>query len=167
MYKNRKIMRLTCLFMFASLSNYAHAIEKADHVLVDKSDGALILLKDGVEIGSFSVAFGANPEGHKQQEGDERTPEGRYILDYKKADSAFHKAIHISYPNKTDIEKAKKLGVSPGGAVMIHGQKNGFGWAAPILQFFNWTDGCIALKDSDMDLVWLSVDSGTPIEIRP
>ena len=160
-------MNLGYILFLIMLSNCALAIEKADWVLVDKSDRKLILLKNHEEIGSFAVSFGANPEDHKQQEGDERTPEGRYILDYKKADSAFYKAIHVSYPNKVDIEKAKKLGVSPGGAVMIHGQKNGFGWAAPVFQFFNWTDGCIALKNSDMDLVWLSVDSGTPIEIRP
>ena len=116
-------MRLVYFMILFSMSCCVFAIEKADRVLVDKSDGTLLLLKNGEEIGSFSVVFGANPEGHKQQQGDERTPEGRYILDYKKADSAFYKAIHISYPNAADTEKANKLGVSPGGAIMIHGQK--------------------------------------------
>ena len=113
------------------------------------------------------MAFGDNPVGHKQQEGDERTPEGKYILDYKKDDSSFYKAIHISYPNKDDIESAKKKGVSPGGFIMIHGQKNGYGWAAWITQYFNWTDGCIAVTNSEMDEIWEAVDIGTPIEIKP
>jgi murein L,D-transpeptidase YafK len=103
--------------------------------------------------------------GHKQQEGDERTPEGKYLLDYKKDDSAFYKAIHISYPNQNDIENAKKRGVSPGGLIMIHGQRNGLGWLSFASQFFNWTNGCIAVTNSEMEEIWLAVDAGTPIEI--
>ena len=144
------------------------SMEKADLVIVTKKENTLILYKDKQIIGSYPVVFGAHYlSGHKQQEGDKRTPEGFYILDYKKQDSAFYKAIHISYPNEKDMEMAHKLGVSSGGAIMIHGQKNGFGWASFIMQFFNWTDGCIALKNSDMDLVWNAIDAGTPIEIQP
>ena len=84
-------------------------------------------MKNGKEFKKYNVAFGANPKGHKLQEGDERTPEGKYILDYKKTDSAFYKSIHISYPNEQDRKKAKEKGVNPGGAIMIHGQKNGLG----------------------------------------
>ena len=90
-----------------------------------------------------------------------------YILDYKKENSAFYKAIHISYPNQQDMKRAKELGVDPGGLIMIHGQKNGLGWLSFISQLFNWTDGCIALKNEDMDKIWESVDVGTPIEIKP
>ena len=115
----------------------------------------------------FHVIFGANPKGHKTQEGDERTPEGKYKLDYKKPNSAFHKAIHISYPNATDVAVAKSHGVRPGGNVMIHGQKNGLAWLSLASQRFNWTNGCVALSDDDMDIVWSLVKEGTPIEIKP
>lgn len=152
------------LFLIAKT---AFGIEAADKVVVIKSEKMLYLYKEGRVLASVPVVFGANPEGHKQQEGDERTPEGSYRLDFKKPDSAYHKAIHISYPNTDDIASARRRGVSPGGAVMIHGQRNGFAWAAPVMQDFNWTRGCIALSNEDMETVWQSVRPGTPIEIVP
>lgn len=142
------------------------AAETADRVLVDKSDEKLYLLKEGVVIAQYSVSFGANPKGHKQQEGDERTPEGSYILDYKKKDSTFYRAIHISYPNEEDRKSAAERGVDPGGAIMIHGQRNWLGWLSFITQRFNWTDGCIAVTNGEMDEIWDSVPVNTPIEIR-
>ena len=141
--------------------------QKADAVLVVKSEKRLYLLNNGEKIFSFRVTFGDNPKGHKQKRGDERTPEGRYVLDYKNPNSKFHKSIHISYPNARDRETARLLGVDPGGDIMIHGQTNGWGWASPIVQFFPWTDGCIALTNTSMDSVWEAVAPGTPIEIRP
>lgn len=143
------------------------SLEKADSVLVEKGEGRLYLMKQGKPYRSFSVTFGASPRGHKRQAGDERTPEGHYLLDYKNAQSNYYKSIHISYPNAADRAAARQRGVDPGGDIMIHGQPNGWGWAAPILQFFLWTDGCIALSDQDMTEVWHAVDPGTPIEIRP
>jgi murein L,D-transpeptidase YafK len=140
--------------------------ESADKVLEDKSDERLYLLRDGATIAEFSVAFGANPVGHKEQEGDERTPEGNYLLDYKKADSSFYKAIHISYPNDSDKQAAATKGVDPGGLIMIHGQRNRLGWLSLITQRFNWTDGCIAVTNREMDQIWNSVSVNTPIEIR-
>lgn len=160
-------MKIAAAIFILLVPTLVSGAEKADRVLVVKSQSALYLLKNNKVLSVHKVAFGANPKGHKHQEGDERTPEGRYLLDYKKADSAFHKAIHISYPNADDKKRAKKLGVAPGGLIMIHGQKNGFGWFSWITQCFNWTDGCIAVSNGDMDLIWESVDVGTPIEIRP
>ena len=142
-------------------------MEKADKVLVVKSESKLYLRKNGKTIKEYNVVFGANPKGHKHREGDEKTPEGNYILDYKKEDSSFYKAIHISYPNERDKQRSKKAGVNPGGFIMIHGQKNGLGWLSWISQRFNWTDGCIAVSNSDMDEIWGTVDVGTPIEIKP
>ena len=113
---------LPILLLFISFFCSANE-QKIDHVLVKKSAEKMYLLSEGKVLKTYSVSFGANPDGHKEQEGDERTPQGNYILDYKKEDSSFYKAIHISYPNEIDIEKAKKLGVSPGGQIMIHGQK--------------------------------------------
>ena len=148
------------------LCSTALAAEAVDSVLVDKSDRKLYLLRDGAVVAEYSVAFGANPRGHKQQEGDERTPEGNYVLDYKKADSAFHKAIHISYPDEADQRAAAAMGVEPGGLIMIHGQRNGLGWLSFLTQRFNWTDGCIAVTNREMDEIWRLVDVDTSIEIR-
>lgn len=141
--------------------------EKADLVVVEKGKHLLSLYKRGKLFDSYHVVFGSNPAGTKEKEGDGRTPEGRYVLDIKKSDSVFYKAFHVSYPNQDDIEQAKKVGVLPGGDIMIHGQKNGFGWASFLSQRFNWTRGCIALANDDIDAMWEAVDSGTAIEILP
>ncbi|MGD9078667.1 MAG: L,D-transpeptidase family protein [Desulfobacterales bacterium] len=145
----------------------AHSEQTADMVVVEKSKSRLYLMREGETLASFRVAFGSNPKGHKQEQGDGRTPEGRYILDYKNSGSAYYKSIHISYPNAKDRKEARKRGVDPGGDIMIHGQKNGYGRLSILVQRFNWTNGCIALSDRDMDAVWNAVEPGTPIEIRP
>jgi murein L,D-transpeptidase YafK len=144
-----------------------HGGEKADRVLVIKKTKVLRLYNGDRLLASYPVVFGPRPTGHKRQEGDGRTPEGTYLLDFKKPDSAYHKAIHVSYPNEEDRRRAKARGVAPGGAIMIHGQKNYFGWATVATKRFNWTRGCIALSNKDMDAVWEAVDAGTPIEIKP
>ncbi len=153
--------------LILTINTAAFAAIHADLVLVKKSESKLYLMKRGKIIGEYRISLGAHPKGHKQQQGDERTPEGRYILDYKNAHSAFYKSIHISYPNKTDRERARKAHVNPGGNIMIHGQKNGWEWASFITQHFNWTDGCIAVSNRDMDQIWNAVKVGTPIEIKP
>lgn len=145
----------------------AFGAEKADLVVVKKSKFRLYLIADNKVFKSFRVSLGEKPKGHKQQEGDERTPEGRYILDFKKEDSDFYKAIHISYPNKKDIQRAKEKGVDPGGDIMIHGQKNQMSKVSFTKQSKNWTDGCIAVTNSAMDEIWDSIDPGTPIIIKP
>ena len=160
-------MRIIIFLLVALLPLSVYSIQKADFVIVEKSQSKLFLMKNGKVIKEYHVAFGAEPKGHKQQEGDERTPEGKYILDYKKSDSSFYKAIHISYPNEQDNKNSIKLGVSPGGQIMIHGQKNKLGLFSFITQKFNWTNGCIAVKNSEMDEIWNAVDKGTPIEIKP
>jgi murein L,D-transpeptidase YafK len=149
------------------LPSWSAAEELADYVLVVKSERTLYLLRDDEIIDSFRVTFGTNPKGHKQREGDGRTPEGIYILDWKHSASDFHKSIHVSYPDENDKKKAAEDGSSPGGAIMVHGQKNGYAWLSPLARYVNWTDGCIALSNSDMDIVWAKVQSEIPIEIRP
>lgn len=160
-------MKIFISFFIMVLSLSALSDTKADKVIVKKSQAKLLLMYKGKVIKEYHVAFGAEPKGHKQQEGDERTPEGKYVLDYKKSNSSFYKAIHISYPNEQDKLHAKKLGVDPGGLIMIHGQKNGFGLFSFITQKFNWTNGCIAVTNSEMDEIWEAVDENTPIEILP
>ncbi len=136
-----------------------------DLVKVIKSENRMYLYENGRIVKEYHVALGANPKGHKQQEGDQKTPEGEYLLDYIKQDSSFYKAMHISYPNKHDIQSAKSKGVPPGGFIMVHGQKNGLSWLATITQRFNWTDGCIALKNNEMDEFISLVAIGTHIKI--
>lgn len=126
----------------------------------------MYLLSEGAIVREYRVALGGNPQGHKQQEGDEKTPEGTYTLDYKKEDSSFYRAMHISYPNEVDIANANKNGVSAGGFIMVHGQRNGLGWFSYITQNFNWTNGCIALKNSEMDEFMSLVGVGTKIQIE-
>ena len=149
--------------MFLSVSAYA---EIADKIIVSKTDKVLYLQNNNKVFASYPVVFGGNPEGHKEQEGDNKTPEAEYIIDFKKEDSAYFKALHISYPNEQDKANAKAKGVSPGGDIMIHGQKNGFGWLYFISQYFNWTKGCIALSNDNMQKVWQSVNAGTKIVIN-
>ena len=162
-----KIIITAFIFLLCSGAVHSEQTQTADLVLVVKSVSRLYLIRAGEEFDSFKVSFGAKPEGHKQQQGDERTPEGRYILDYKNSNSSYYKSIHISYPNAKDLENASKRGVKPGGDIMIHGQRNGYEGFSTIAQLFNWTNGCIALKNREMDIVWRAVKIGTPIEIRP
>ena len=136
-----------------------------DRVFVDKSDRILKLMSDGKILRSYRIALGGSPSGHKQQEGDQRTPVGVYTLDYKNENSIAHRSIHISYPNDEDKARAKSLGVSPGGNIMIHGQMNGFGHLGWLNQQRDWTAGCIAVTNDEMDEIMAAVTLGTPIEI--
>lgn len=145
----------------------AHATEKADLVIVRKSRAMLYLMHQGMVLKEFHVALSPNHQGPKVMEGDERTPEGRYVLDYKNSDSSFYKSIHISYPNQADLARAHKYNVDPGGEIMIHGLPPDTHLPPSIVQEFNWTDGCIAVTNHQMDEIWAAVDVGTPIEILP
>ena len=136
-----------------------------DLVKVDKSERRMYLMEGNKVLKEYRVRFGANPIGHKTEYGDEKTPEGRYKLDFIKEDSSFYRAMHISYPNQADKKQAAARGVLVGGDIMIHGQKNGWGWASLIIQLFNWTDGCIAIKNFQMDEFIKLVPVGTTIQI--
>jgi murein L,D-transpeptidase YafK len=113
---------------------------------------------------AYKIALGRNPVGPKTHKGDHKTPEGEYVVD---ANSRFYRALHISYPNESDRERARKEGRDPGGDVEIHGIENGLGWIGKLHRSFDWTDGCVALTDPEMDEVWRSVAVGTAVEIRP
>jgi murein L,D-transpeptidase YafK len=140
----------------------AAEIGMADKVFVDKSERRLDLLRDGAVIASFPVALGFNPEGHKTQEGDGRTPEGSYVLDWRNPNSRFHLSLHVSYPDAGDRAQAEARGLSPGGDIFIHGTP---GWYAAAGG--DWTLGCIAVANAHMDAIWQAVPDGTPIEIVP
>ncbi|WP_025651070.1 MULTISPECIES: L,D-transpeptidase family protein [Psychrobacter] len=136
-----------------------------DKVFVDKSERILKLLSKDTVVKSYRIALGDSPIGHKQQQGDQRTPVGYYTLDYKNENSIAHRSIHVSYPNAADKAQAKSRGVNPGGDIMIHGQMNGFGHLAGLNQQRDWTDGCIAVTNDEMDEIMAAVKVGTAIEI--
>jgi murein L,D-transpeptidase YafK len=161
------MMRLIICVTLLLASSLVYSWPKADFVLVNKSERKLYLLQKGMPFREYQVSLGPQPRGHKLKEGDERTPEGRYILDFKKENSDFYKSIHISYPNQFDLEQARGAGVSAGGSIMIHGLPGVLEFPAAVIQSFNWTDGCIAVTNEEMDEIWNAVDIGTPIEILP
>ena len=138
-----------------------------DRVVVYKHERKLVLLSQGKEIRSYRVALGGEPVGPKARQGDHRTPEGLYVLDSRNPNSHYYKAFHISYPNSKDMAAAKKLGVSPGGDIMLHGLPKTYAWVGKAHTLHDWTDGCIAVTDQEMDEIWKVVRVGTPIEIEP
>jgi murein L,D-transpeptidase YafK len=156
---------------FAKLSRTAPpaapASERATAIVVDKAARQLTLLRDGQPLRSYAVALGGRPQGHKLQEGDARTPEGAYAIDFKHARSRFHLSLRVSYPNAEDRESARRRGVPPGGDIMIHGLRNGFGWLGGLHRALDWTDGCVAVTNSEIEEIWRLVDIGTPVEIKP
>jgi murein L,D-transpeptidase YafK len=115
----------------------------------------------------YQVSLGRNPVGPKQRIGDGRTPEGTYVLDWRNRHSAFHRSIHVSYPSRSDARASQEAGAHAGGLIMLHGLPNGEGWIGAEHLGFDWTDGCIAVTNEEMDEIWELVDDGTPIEIRP
>jgi len=159
---------LLCVLLFACCGASA-AAERADQIIVDKSEHRLTVLSKGKVIATFSAGFGVNPVGHKERQGDRRTPEGRYVLDYKNPNSAFYRSIHISYPNAADRARARRGGYNPGGDIMIHGQPSDPRMVGAIARWPNpdWTDGCVSLLNSDMKRLWELVTVPVPIEIKP
>jgi len=139
----------------------------ADEVIIDKSDRELYLLSDGEIFRTFKIALGIRPEGDKKKEGDFKTPEGRYLLDVRNPNSDYFLSIHVSYPNRVDRREASQDGLDPGGSIMIHGQPNLPSRSEAYYRTQDWTNGCIALSNSDMIDIWLMTGENTPIEIRP
>lgn len=139
----------------------------ADRVVVLKKERTLQLVSRGKVVKTYKIALGGDPVGPKTRQGDHKTPEGTYVLDFRNAHSQFHKAIHISYPSDRDRAAARAKGASPGGDVFVHGLPNGFGYVGAAHRLKDWTDGCIAVTNEEIDEIWKSVTAGTPIEIRP
>ena len=139
----------------------------ADKVIIEKAARKLYLLQDGEVFRSFDIALGIMPVGDKQREGDFKTPEGKYRLDLRNPDSDYFLSIRVSYPDNEDLADARELGVNPGGSIMIHGQPNEPTHSETYYRTQDWTNGCIAVSNSDMIDIWLMTDENTPIEIRP
>lgn len=141
--------------------------QAADRILVIKSERRLCLMDGEKVLDTYRIALGKNPIGHKLYEGDNKTPEGEYRIDWKSEKSRYHRALHISYPNRSDTAAARERGCSPGGDIMIHGLPHRFGWLGRLHRFVDWTRGCIAVTNAEIKEIYRMVPIGTPIEIRP
>lgn len=139
----------------------------ADRILIEKGERRLTLFDAGKVLKTYKVALGRNPEGPKDREGDGRTPEGLYTISGRNASSGYHRSLRISYPGPIDVGRARVAGVSPGGDIMIHGIKNGLGWIGSVHTNMDWTEGCIAVTDEEIEEIWRAVKDGTLVEIRP
>ncbi len=150
-----------------SLTSQAGKFPVAEKVVVEKEKRKLHLIKDEEIFRTFDIALGISPVGDKESEGDFKTPEGTYRLDIRNPNSDFFLSIHVSYPNSGDRHEARAKGVSPGGQIMIHGQPNTPTYSGAYYKKQDWTNGCIALSNSDMIDIWLMAPNDIPIEIRP
>jgi len=138
-----------------------------DRIVVEKSARRLTLFQNGRVLKSYPVALGRAPIGAKQYEGDQRTPEGIYKIDFHKADSDYHLALHVSYPEQHDIDRAAVKNLSAGSDIMIHGLPNGRGWIGRFHRRSDWTAGCVAVTNFEIEEIYRAVPDGTPIELRP
>jgi L,D-peptidoglycan transpeptidase YkuD (ErfK/YbiS/YcfS/YnhG family) len=140
---------------------------RADRVLIEKKERRLTLFSQGKALKTYKIALGGNPLGPKEKAGDNKTPEGLYKIDSRNRDSRYHLSLHISYPNEKDRKRARQLGVNPGGDIMIHGIKNGYSWVGEQHAQSDWTQGCIAVTDEEIEEIDRLVPNNTIVEIRP
>ncbi|MBF0558068.1 MAG: L,D-transpeptidase family protein [Nitrospirae bacterium] len=158
------VLTLLCFSLYAG-SAFPSFVQ-ADKVLVIKSKRLLLLLQNGSILRQYEICIGRNPVGHKTRQGDNKTPEGNYVLDSRNPKSRFHLSLHISYPDKADSINARQSGVSPGGSIMIHGFPKGI-TMDDLGPNRDWTKGCIAVSNSAIEEIWQLVPDKTPIEILP
>lgn len=166
----RSLLLVIVSYFLVETYSYANTTKvkaSIDKVLVEKSKRKLYLLSGNRIVKTYRISLGKKPQGHKLMEGDKRTPEGLYWIDWRKPSSRYNLSMHISYPNPRDSREAQKLGVRPGSMIMIHGTPIDPEYPEWYFKGLNWTDGCIALLNSDMREVWDMVRDGTLIEIRP
>jgi murein L,D-transpeptidase YafK len=170
----RRIILLSIYFLFLVLTVYYLYPEdrlpsktQIDKIVVYKSKRQLLAYSNGQLLKTYKISLGRQPIGDKEFEGDKKTPEGLYFINDKNPNSGYHKNLGISYPDKGDIENAKRLGKPTGGDVKIHGLRNGTGFISKFHRLFDWTLGCIALTDGEIDELYNAVKIGTPIEIKP
>jgi murein L,D-transpeptidase YafK len=163
------IRLLACTFCLCALTNsVAVASAPVDKIIVYKSQNKMDLLDVASRpLKSYVISLGGNPKGHKTQEGDRKTPEGIYTISARNLYSRYHLSLRISYPHVQDTAQAVERGVSAGGDIMIHGLRYGLGWLGSWHQMFNWTNGCIAVTNNEIEEIWNLVADGTTIEIRP
>src|SRR5262245_61526308 len=163
-------MRILAAVLLLTLTVAALATtsgEKADRVVIEKALRKLRLYQGERLVRSYRVALGRQPSGPKRCQGDNRTPEGRYRIVGRNINSHYHRSLRVSYPNDADRRFAREIGCNPGGDIMIHGLPNGYGWIGKLHTRHDWTLGCIAVTNDEIDEIWTLVPNGTPVEIRP
>jgi murein L,D-transpeptidase YafK len=172
--KKMKKIWLSIFFIFLGMTVYYFYPEnklptdiQINKLVVYKSNGELLAYSNGQLVKTYKISIGRQPFGKKEFKGDEKTPEGIYQINNKNAKSDYHKNLGISYPNKADIKNAKRLGKQTGGDIKIHGIKNKMGFIGKFHRWFNWTQGCIAVTDDEIDELYNSVKIGTKIDIKP
>lgn len=167
--KEHEILSLRKQLESLQQKHFAFVLEKgsADRILIEKSERRLTLFSKGEVLKTYKIALGGDPIGPKERQGDNKTPEGSYIIDSRNRDSRYHLSLHISYPNERDKKRARELGVSPGGDIMIHGIKNGYSWVGDAHAEVDWTKGCIAVTDEEIEEIEKLASNGTTVEIRP
>jgi len=167
----RSILLSMAMFMASGLNVLASSPipegTKADLLVVEKAKRVLTAYSKGRILRIYQVALGRSPVGAKEREGDNRTPEGEFIIDSRIERSGYHRALHISYPKPSDISRAEAGGYQPGGAIMIHGIKNGFGWIGGLHTMSDWTRGCIAVTNPEIEELWRIAPNGTRVQIKP
>jgi murein L,D-transpeptidase YafK len=159
---------LLCPIAFAAPDDRSATTNaRVDHIVIEKSKRTMTLFEQDRIVGVYKVALGRDPIGPKVMRGDNRTPEGLYFIDYKTCHSVYHRAFHLTYPNIDDLMRADSLGVSPGGDIMIHGMGTKQLWMGDVQYLFDWTNGCIALTNGEIEEIWDLVLPWTSVEIRP
>ena len=161
----RFLLALVALATLAAAS--PPTTERAERILVLKAERKLQLFQGDKVIREYQVALGGEPVGKKTRQGDHKTPEGNYTISGRNPRSQFHRSLRISYPSAADRAAARRAGVSPGGDIFVHGLPNGQGWIGKGHLAADWTDGCIAVTNEEIEEIWRLVPNGTPIEIRP
>jgi murein L,D-transpeptidase YafK len=174
MIRKLLVSLVTAGLLIGGIYVYAHHIWnplpagiKVDRILVEKSKRRLSVFANGKELKNYRVALGRNPIGAKQEEGDMKTPEGVYTIDSRNPRSDYHLALHVSYPSNEDIARATEHGVNAGADIMIHGIANGAGWIGAFHRIHDWTAGCIALTDEEIEELWRVTPNGASVEIGP
>lgn len=162
-----RVCALVVAVLIAAHAMAAQRREIADLIVVEKKAHTLTLYSHDKPLKTYKVALGPNIIGAKQEAGDGKTPEGHYIIDFRKPDSRFHRALHVSYPNRSDVARARRRGVSPGGDIMIHGLPKGWEMVGAAHRLKDWTLGCIAVTNPEIEEIWRLVPDRTPVEIRP
>jgi murein L,D-transpeptidase YafK len=171
--RTRKLLWLASIFVCAGMPVgvasrlAAQDAAKVDRIVVEKSTRTLTLRHGSKIVKTYKVALGGQPVGAKDRQGDHKTPEGVYSVDAKNPNSQFYKALHLSYPSQADRANARRLGMSPGGDVEIHGLGSKWGWIGAKHRLTDWTDGCIALTNEEIDEIYRQIKVGTPVEIKP
>jgi len=168
----RKFKSLILAFLVGvlPLSAAAKKSEKptsADRIVIEKNARRMTLYHSNEVLKTYRVSLGREPVGAKEKQGDHKTPEGHYVIDGRNPNSAYHLSLHISYPNSSQTESAQEQGLSPGGQIMIHGLPNGVPDLGPLQRLYDWTDGCVAVTNSEIDEIWNLVPDGTPVDILP